>query len=34
MTLAVHTPARPNDLLGFGPRNMMRLQDGRRRADD
>jgi integrase len=30
MTLAVRTLALPDDLLGFGPRNVMKLQDGRR----
>jgi integrase len=30
MTLAVRTLALPDDLLGFGPRNIMKLQDGRR----
>jgi integrase len=30
MALAVRTLARSDDLLGFGPRNIMKLQDGRR----
>lgn len=30
MTLAVRTLALSDDLLGFGPRNIMKLQDGRR----